>query len=236
MPRELISGVIKQPNIELLYGVPGIGKTTLISKLPNMLLIDLENGSNFLDVKRVKATSFNDLLDVITWIGTDEQFKLIEHVAIDTLTEIDKFIISDVCKENEWETIEEPGFGKGYPHAYKRYNKLLTYARALVAKGKSIYFIGHSMKETFASPTSEPYDRYVPQMMGKFRESFIAAMDDVYFYCDRVSLLKTEAGKKIAKSSGDREIFTGPSPAYIAKNRRNLDAVIINPTVEEIFL
>ena len=37
----------------MIYGVEGIGKTTLANKLPDPIFIDLEKGSGQLDAKRI---------------------------------------------------------------------------------------------------------------------------------------------------------------------------------------
>jgi hypothetical protein len=55
------SVAIKSPRHLVLYSPPKTGKTTLAAELPNSLLIDVEEGSDFVAAMRMKVGSYQEL-------------------------------------------------------------------------------------------------------------------------------------------------------------------------------
>lgn len=51
----------KDPKVLILYGAPKVGKTTALSQLPNTLIVDLEDGTDFLTSLNVKVHNMNEL-------------------------------------------------------------------------------------------------------------------------------------------------------------------------------
>lgn len=106
---ELPSGIIKkvydEPKRILLYSAPKVGKTSLLSKLPNSLLIDTEDGSDFVDAVKVKIDCsltqegqykmFMDILRAIWVKGYDKSTGVYtppyETIIVDTMTRIDEW-------------------------------------------------------------------------------------------------------------------------------------------------
>ena len=52
--KRLIKKIEVEPRRLLLYSVPKAGKTTIFSQLPNSLIIDTEDGSDFVDALKIK--------------------------------------------------------------------------------------------------------------------------------------------------------------------------------------
>ena len=50
----IVSGVEKTPIKFCIYGAEGVGKTSLASKMPDPLFLDIEGGTSRLDVRRLK--------------------------------------------------------------------------------------------------------------------------------------------------------------------------------------
>ena len=60
------NGVQPHPPMVVVYGPPGVGKSTAVADLDGALWIDCENGTKFLPVKRVVPTGgFNQVLDIV---------------------------------------------------------------------------------------------------------------------------------------------------------------------------
>ena len=62
----ITEGVKRTPVKCVIYGPESIGKTTLSSKFENPLIVDVENGSNSLNVRRIRCDkSWEELIAVI---------------------------------------------------------------------------------------------------------------------------------------------------------------------------
>lgn len=84
------------PKNMLLYGLPKCGKTTILSTLDNCLVIDTEDGTDFVEIMKIKIDRSLDevgrmkqLLEVAREIK--KQGKPYKYVAIDTLSEVDNW-------------------------------------------------------------------------------------------------------------------------------------------------
>ena len=68
----IISGKLKKAQKIVIYGVEGVGKSTLASCFPAPLFIDTEGGTQKLDVKRFeRPTSWELLLSQIQYVKSN---------------------------------------------------------------------------------------------------------------------------------------------------------------------
>lgn len=90
------------PKNLIIFGLPKCGKTTALAQLPDNLIIDLENGSDYIEGYIVKATSVQELYKLasaLTPIKSDgtpnpnyegHHFKFI---TIDTITALEEMAL-----------------------------------------------------------------------------------------------------------------------------------------------
>ena len=64
LPTTTVKSVVKSPKNLIIFSKPKTGKTTLLSQLPNCLLIDLEGGSDYVDAMKIKANNVRELMDI----------------------------------------------------------------------------------------------------------------------------------------------------------------------------
>ena len=85
------------PKNLILFGLPKVGKTTSLSKLPNALLIDMENGTDYIDDAFViKANNFVDLYKIAKALKDEEnEFKF---VILDTVTALEDIALKLAAK------------------------------------------------------------------------------------------------------------------------------------------
>ena len=85
------------PKNLILFGLPKVGKTTSLSKLPNALLIDMENGTDYIDDAFViKANNFVDLYKIAKALKDEEnEFKF---VILDTVTALEDIALELAAK------------------------------------------------------------------------------------------------------------------------------------------
>ena len=61
LPKQKSPPTTKDPRVLVLYGAPKVGKTTVLSELEGNLIVDLEDGTDFLSALRIKAHDMGEL-------------------------------------------------------------------------------------------------------------------------------------------------------------------------------
>ena len=123
----------KNPRIQLLYSTPKTGKTTIVSKLPNHLIVELEPaGADYVEgrIQNInKASEFNEFLDLIK----NSKEKVCDYLVIDTVTKLDEW--SEIVGTYEYmgkpqgkkfNREGESEFGKPIYHTDKRFESVHT--------------------------------------------------------------------------------------------------------------
>lgn len=146
-------GLIKKPNeltvkttlSALIYGQPGMGKTTLALSAPHPLLLDFDGG-----VHRVNAAHRVDTVQISKWEEVDEVLQSPEITdyatfVIDTagkmLSFMDKYIMQNNPKMRKAdETLSLQGYGV-------RKNMFINFVNQVSLMGKSVIFVAHEREE-----------------------------------------------------------------------------------------
>ena len=109
----------------LIYGVEGVGKTTLAAQFPNPLFIDCEGGTDNFDVARFqRPTSWEMLLQEVEQVKQNPS--MCSTLVIDTIDWAEAKAIESVCKKHQVENIEDFGWSKGYTYLNEEMGKLLN--------------------------------------------------------------------------------------------------------------
>lgn len=229
--------------IFLIYGTPGIGKTTAASKLPATFFIPVEDGTADLDVaqydfgdNRVKAETYEEvdgLLDMVIDQGramkeAGKKFP-IQNVVIDSVSALETLVHKKVCetgddKGQKKENIEDFGFQGGYKRALKIWADFLNKIRTIRDElGVHVWLIGHSTIRGVKTPDVDPYDRYEPALHKDAVALLYRDLDGVLFAKEKVIVRKKEVGmggtKNFGTQVGEAVLFTKATPALVAKNR-----------------
>ena len=81
----------QDPKNLILFGLPKVGKTTALAELPNCLIVDLENGSQYVSGFTVKASTYIDLYKIAKALKEeDHNFKF---VVLDTVTALEEIAL-----------------------------------------------------------------------------------------------------------------------------------------------
>lgn len=213
----------------VIFGPGGIGKTELCALIKQVgiepQIIDLEDGSSFLDVRRVKnIDTWDDLRDALhaesLWDG-------VGAVVIDSLTKAEElaaaWTIANVKNEkgNYVSSIEGYGYGKGYGHLYDTFLNLLSDLDAHARKGRHIICVSHECTANVPNPSGEDFIRYEPRLSSPTSGKASIRLR-VKEWCDHLIFIGydksvNEDGKAIG--SGTRTIYTQEFPAWMAKSR-----------------
>ncbi len=211
----------KPPRITL-YGVPGIGKTTFASTMPNPIFLLTEDGlgknrPHHFDL----ATKFTKVMEYLTQlIEEDHDYKTI---VIDSLDWLEPLIWDKACDDNNWKSIEQPGYGKGYTEVLKYWRTYIECLNTLRnQKGMIILQIAHNQIKRFESPETEPYDRHELKLHRKAADLILEHSDCCFFANYQMGTIKVQGKGGNARTktvSGDPVVYCKQKPAYLAKNR-----------------
>lgn len=90
LPTQKIPALTQDPKNLILFGLPKVGKTTILSELEGLLILDFENGSDYVEAMKVKIDSMKTLKEVCAAIKkADCPYPFI---AIDTITALEEFV------------------------------------------------------------------------------------------------------------------------------------------------
>ena len=215
---QIHSGRRQRPPRLLIYGIEGVGKSTLASKAPKPIFIPTEDGLDQIDCDSFPlAEKFEDVMSVLTTLATEEHDY--QTVVIDSLDWLERIIWDAVCKRFGAKNIEkvDGGYGKGFSHALTEWRQVVEALRYLrEEKGMIVVLLAHSKIEKFSDPESTPFDRFSPRL----NKQASALLSE---WCDAVLLATRKLGAaKGEKAGGERILRCIGSPACLAKNRYSL--------------
>lgn len=90
LPTSKIPAATQDPKNLILFGAPKIGKTTILSTLDSCLILDFEEGSDYVDALKLKVDSIAKLKEIVMEIkkaGCPYKF-----IALDTITALVDFV------------------------------------------------------------------------------------------------------------------------------------------------
>lgn len=190
----------------LIYGEPGIGKTTFALGATKPLLLDCEDGCrrveqrNLTMVAKATINSFNDLLQI-----TNEDINPFQTIIIDTIgaliTKAQEYIMTNKKKQT---------------FAIQDWGTLKTYVLSIFEKfkNKNIIIIAHTAIEKVGDS-----ERFTPLAQG-------SAIDVIETKCDLIGYMyRSKLGQRVID-------FTGQVDAYL-KNTFRFKPNIIIPNQNE---
>lgn len=216
------SGFKVSPIRIFIFGEAKIGKSTFIAEAPDSLLIDLENGSERLDVKsRISnIKNFDAFLEVLEMIKEDDSI-CPKFIGIDTMDRLESMINDHVCVSMGVDNVGRIPHGQGYSLATTYLEDVLNQIEVL-RTSKQINFIltAHAVTKTIDSPDTEPYDRWVPNMREKNYKLIVARCDLIGFCSYKIFAQEVKETKSYqGKTDGRRVMYSEFRPAFEAGNR-----------------
>ena len=220
---KLSGGKKKTPQRVVIYGPEGIGKTTLASKFPSPVFIDVEQGSNHLDVIRTPVpTSWSMLLGIVNEFakpGWHDRKTLV----IDTADWAEMLCGKHVCAAHQITSINEPNsFGRGFLLLENEYAKLLDTLSLCQDRGNiNTVILANAQMRKFEQPDEAgSYDRWELKLQKKVSALLKEWADMVLFTNYKTTVTDVDGKKKAA--GGRRVIYTSHHPCWDAKNRHDL--------------
>lgn len=224
---QVVRGPVVQNDFIIALGPAGVGKTTFASRFPSPLFLDFENGSNHLDVPRLKPASFKEVIEVLDeLIKTDHSYK---SLTVDSLDQFEIIIHEEVCKENRGaKNIADIPYGAGYVQALNKWKEFVERAKLLRPK-MHIILIAHSVIKTINDPSlPTQYDKHCIKLNQKAADFLKESVDAVLFANFEIFIAKKSDRdlKGKAYGEGKRILSTMATPGAEGKNRYGLPAII----------
>ena len=212
-------GLIKKPSelsvkatlSVLIYGQPGIGKTTLGVSAPNAVLFDYDGG-----VQRINGAHQVATLQPTSWEDTNialqeiaNEMPEVQTIVIDTVGKMLDYMSAYIIRNDAKMAMRDGSLSlKGYG---VRKQMFVNFIKQLALMGKNVIFIAHEREERRGEETFKR-----PEIGGSSANDLIKELDLVgYMYA---------IGK-------ERVITFDPAEYYYAKNTCNLPAAIKLPVV-----
>ena len=206
------------PKRLLVYSKPKTGKTTAFAGLDNNLLIDLENGADYVEAMKLKVNSLKELYDAGKAIK--EAGKPYKYITIDTVTALEEMIMplavklyknTSMGKNYDGDNVLSLSNGAGYLYIRQAFFQVLDFIDTLAPH---IILSGH-IKDKQVDDKGEMVMSANIDLTGKIK-SLICANSDAIGYMYR------KDNKTILSFKTNEEVTCGARPEHL----RNEEIVI----------
>jgi hypothetical protein len=217
---EIIQGKEKLPIKLGIYGAEGIGKTSLANELPDPLFIDTENGSARINCKRIKTSSWENLIAIVKSVIDNPT--ICKTLVIDTLDKAESFCIDYLCQKFRKANIEDWGYGRGYTILQDEVNRLFELLNKVIAVGIHVVVIAHGKPRKFELPEEAgAFDRWELKLTRQVGPLF-KEWCDILLFCNYKTYVVTTDNNTKKAQGGKRVMYTTHHACWDAKNRFNL--------------
>lgn len=212
-----------RPHKIVVYGVPGIGKTSFACNAPDPIVIGTEDGSSRYGATETQvAKTIEDIEETLNGLLKISEYK---SVVVDALDGIESLCDEWVCRERKVKSIEDIGYGKGTVMANEKFASLVKIFEELRQSGRNVVLIAHSHVKTVNDPTlTAAYDRHQLKLREK-NSAKVSEWADAVLFATYEMYVKTDNAKSTkgkAYGDGKRVVYTERRPAWDAKNRDGL--------------
>ena len=217
----LLNNIIDNPNPSapkgIIYGPPGVGKTTFGARATNALIIDCENGAGAIACQRTPYLA--TWPEIHAWLQTIEtEEHPYQAIAIDSVDWLLRRIEEHVsgCGNGKIDSTlnrSHGGYGNG-KQVLKNYvyQILLPLLDRIVARGIAVLLLAHAKRTEITDIDGITVEKTTPELP----DGYLNVMVE---WSDFVCLARMD-------SEGNRQIVTRETPRALAKNRYHLPEVI----------
>lgn len=208
IPKEKIKRKTDNPKNLIMFGLPKVGKTTLLSMLPKCLIVDFEDGTDYVESYAVKVSNYKQLFALAKELKeTPGQF---EFIAFDTTTALEdialpyanKLYRDTVMGKNfdEGENVLKLPNGAGYQYLREAMQKMIGWFEKTIP---NVILVGH-VKDKSLNENGTELNVKDLDLTGKIGRILSAASDAIcYIYRD------TETGNVMANFGDGSSVLCG---------------------------
>ena len=200
----------------MLYGLSGVGKSSLAAKLKNPLFLDFEGGLNYLGVDRTPQyldldAFYKDLVEL--YRKAEAGKREYDTIVIDSVDWLVRKVVekaAGIDKHNLTETLNRSngGYGNGKQVLENQIRTmLLPLLVSLNKQGYGICLVAHAERKDLMDADGVDTERIAPKIDVNTMNTFVE-------WCDNVFYLKNINGERYLVLEGDSNV--------LAKNRLEL--------------
>jgi hypothetical protein len=219
-----VDAEVKSPKTLIIFSKPKVGKTTLLANLENCLLVDLEEGSDYVSAMKVKARSIEDLKKIGKAIK-DAGYPY-KYVALDTITALEEMCVpmaedmySKSSMGKNWFTEGKPKYGTilnmpngaGYPWLREAFTKVIDYVKTWAPR---VILVGH-VKDIVLEKNGSEFNALDLDLTGKLKRITSSQSDAIGY-------LYRKGSKNMLSFKTTDEISCGARPEHL----RNKEVVL----------
>jgi hypothetical protein len=218
-----------------IYGVDGVGKTTLASEFPNPVYIPTsgERAPSDIDLPTPGTIeTLEDLYDIVgELLATNEDGSPaheFQTAIFDSLDGLEPLVWKVTCARIGATAIDDSSsgsvaaYGRGYREADVEWTEVTDAMDALATAGINVVLLAHPGIVTFNSPVSDPYSRYEVKLHKRAAALIREKSDMVGFVNYRVTLVKADPSNKKSTHHAEgkeRYIHLAENAGFVAKSR-----------------
>lgn len=200
----------------MLYGLSGVGKSSLAAKLKNPIFLDFEGGLNYLGVDRTPQyldldEFYKDLIEL--YRKAEAGKREYDTIVIDSVDWLVRKVVekaAGIDKHNLTETLNRSngGYGNGKQVLENQIRTmLLPLLVSLNKQGYGICLVAHAERKDLMDADGVDTERIAPKIDVNTMNTFVE-------WCDNVFYLKNINGERYLVLEGDSNV--------LAKNRLEL--------------
>jgi hypothetical protein len=214
LPTVKIAPVRANPKRLVIYSKPKSGKTSALALLDNCLILDFENGSDYVEAIKLKV----DSLATLKAIGQEivKANKPYKYIAIDTVTALEEMCIgyaktlyqdTPMGKNFAGDNVLKLPNGAGYMYLREAFFKILDYIETLVPNDGSLILLGH-LKDKMLETNGKEVSAVDLDLSGKIK-SIVCAK------ADAIGLLSRKGDKVTLNFKTSEEVTCGARPDHL---------------------
>ena len=215
IPKEKTKRKTDNPKNLIMFGLPKVGKTTLLSMLPKCLIVDFEDGTDYVESYAVKISNYKQLFALAKELKeTPGQF---DFIAFDTTTALEdialpyanKLYRDTVMGKNfdEGENVLKLPNGAGYQYLREAMNVILNEIEQLC---DTLIILGH-LKSKFVEKEGKEMEARGLALTGKIAAILCSQVDAIgYVYRDE--------NKTLVNFAPSESLVVGSRPDHL-KNK-----------------
>ena len=204
----------------LIYGENGVGKSTIASRFPDPLFLNIEEGLGDLEVDSTDVIrSITEFTGCLIHCANTEY----KTIVIDTVDWLEKLIFDDVAQAAGKKTIDDIGFGKGYQAVELVWRDIFKGLSYLWNQNRHIVFTCHEQIEKLTNPEGDSYNYWRPSLHLKGSGLVTEWCDEVLFARYKTNTVRKDEGFGTSRAIGiggkERILVCNKTATVEAKNR-----------------